>query len=93
MKTLSARYRQAHKEARWAIGLALAYFLWWYVSAYGFAPAINDLSMPTLYFGFPLWFLLSCIIDSIVFTILCALMVKFIYHDLPLEITDDKPHE
>ncbi len=26
MKTLSARYRQAHKEAKWAIGLAPSLF-------------------------------------------------------------------
>ncbi|GAA03117.1 YhdT family protein [Photobacterium leiognathi] len=93
MKTLSARYRQAHKEAYWAIALALAYFLWWYVSAYGLAPAIGDLSMPTLYFGLPLWFLLSCIVGPILFTVLCGVMVKVVYRDLPLDINHDEPDE
>ncbi|HIF9314658.1 TPA: YhdT family protein [Photobacterium damselae] len=86
MKTLSARYRQAHREAKWAIGLALAYFIWWYVSAYAFAPTALPKAMPELYWGFPLWFLLACIIGPIVFTILCGLMVKFIYQDISLDI-------
>ena len=86
MKTLSARYRQAHKEAKWAVGLALAYFAWWYFSAYAFAPNGIDESLPTLYWGFPLWFLLACIIGPILFTVLCGLMVKYIYRDMSLEV-------
>lgn len=93
MKTLSARYHQAHKEAKWAIYLALAYFLWWYGFAYGLAPQEIEHSLPTLYFGLPLWFLMSCIIGPIFFTFLCALMVKYLYQDMPLEIKQDPPHE
>lgn len=87
MKTLTSRYQQAHKEAKWAIGLALAYFVWWYASAYGLAPAPDNIqAMPTLYFGFPLWFLMACVIGPIVFTLLCAAMVKWVYQDMSLEI-------
>lgn len=87
MKTLDARYQQAHKEAKWAIGLALAYMAWWAISAYGLAPNPDQISaMPTLYFGFPLWFLMACVIGPIVFTLLCAAMVKWIYRDMSLEI-------
>ncbi|MGR2768626.1 YhdT family protein [Photobacterium ganghwense] len=93
MKTLSARYRQAHKEAKWALGLALAYFVWWYCTAYGFAPASTDTTMPPLYWGFPLWFLLACIIGPVIFTLLCALMVKFLYRDMPLDAEQETPHE
>ncbi|WP_261857544.1 YhdT family protein [Photobacterium sanguinicancri] len=93
MKTLSKRYRQAHREAKWAVGLALAYFLWWYVSAYAFTPAITDTSMPELYFGFPLWFLLACILGPIIFTALCGLMVKYIYQDMSLDIEKESHHE
>jgi uncharacterized membrane protein YhdT len=93
MKTLSARYRQAHKEAKWAVGLAIAYFIWWYVSAYAFSSTEITTTLPELYWGFPLWFLLACIIGPILFTVLCGLMVKFIYQDMSLEIEKDSDHE
>lgn len=94
MKTLQARYRQAHKEAKWAIGLALAYFVWWYVSAYGLAPSPENITeMPALYFGFPLWFLMACVVGPVVFTLLCAAMVKWIYKDMSLEIEQEDHHE
>lgn len=93
MKTLSARYRQAHKEAKWAIALALAYFAWWFFSAYAFAPDNVHSALPELYWGFPLWFLLACIIGPVVFTLLCALMVKYLYQDMSLEIEKDTPNE
>lgn len=96
MKTLHARYQQAHKEAKWAIGLALAYFVWWYASAYGLAPNPDDIAaMPHLYFGLPLWFLMACVIGPIVFTLLCAAMVKWIYQDMSLEVEKEpkSPHE
>ncbi|MGF1726594.1 YhdT family protein [Photobacterium nomapromontoriensis] len=93
MKTLTARYQQAHKEAKWAIALALAYFAWWYISAYAFAPAGIEQTLPTLYWGFPLWFLLACIIGPIVFTLLCALMVRYCYQDMSLEIEPETNDE
>lgn len=92
MKTLSHRYRQAHKEAKYSVLLALIYFLWWYASAYGFSPSIENIDLPTLYWGFPLWFLMACIIGPVLFTLLCTLMVKFLFVDMPLEIEDDQ-HE
>ena len=87
MKTLQSRYQQANKEANWSILLSLAYFAWWYVSAYGFSPDLSDVdTLPKLYFGLPLWFLLACIIGPIIFTLLCALMVKLFFRDIPLDV-------
>ncbi len=86
-------YKQANREAIWAVMLALGYFVWWYMTAYGFAPAPDDTSMPTLYWGLPLWFLLSCVIGPIIFTILCALMVKLIYRNVSLEPQHDTDYE
>ncbi len=83
-------YRQARREALWAIGLALGYFVWWYCSAYQFSAPIEDTRMPTLYWGMPLWFLLSCVVGPILFTVLCAVMVKVCYQDLPLDGEDDE---
>lgn len=93
MKTLSRRYRQAHKEAKWAIALALAYFAWWYGFAYGLAPEGIEQALPTLYFGLPLWFLLACVIGPLLFTLLCALMVKYLFKDMPLDIEQDTSNE
>lgn len=84
MKTLQARYKQAHIEARWALGLAVAYMLWWYASAYGLAPQAADPLQ--LYFGLPLWFLMSCVIGPIVFILLSLAMVKFIFKPVSLDI-------
>lgn len=77
--------RQTHREALAAILLAVGYFIWWYTTAYGFAASLDDTDLPSLYLGMPLWFLLSCVIGPLLFTLLCALMVKFIYRDIPLE--------
>ncbi|MDO6707867.1 YhdT family protein [Photobacterium sp. 1_MG-2023] len=92
MKTLSTRYRQAHKEARWALGLAVAYFLWWYCTAYYVAPEPAQDILPELYWGLPLWFVLACIVGPALFTLLCALMVKFIYQDMPLSADTEDDH-
>ncbi len=85
--------RQAHREALVAIILALGYFAWWYTSAYGFSAPVQDTSMPELYFGMPLWFLLSCVIGPLLFTLLCALMVKIFFRDIPLDSTTPDNHE
>ncbi|GLT19003.1 hypothetical protein GCM10007938_27850 [Vibrio zhanjiangensis] len=92
MKTLSERYQQANKEAKWAVCLALAYFVWWYVSAYLIFPDPPKETLPELYFGFPLWFLFACVIGPVVFTLLCALMIKYLYQDMSFDI-DEENHE
>ena len=57
---LSQRYKQAAKEARWALGLAILYVIGWCVCAY----LPKNSSGPI---GFPLWFELSCIYLPILF--------------------------
>ena len=59
---LSQRYKQAAKEARWALGLAIFYVIGWCVCAY----LPKDSPGPI---GFPLWFELSCIYLPILFYI------------------------
>ncbi|RXJ72351.1 hypothetical protein CS022_16105 [Veronia nyctiphanis] len=84
MNTLRSRYRQAHKEAHWSIGLAIAYFIWWYASAYLFTPSHTDDT--ALLLGLPLWFVFACVIGPLVFTIFCGLMVKFVFKDMSLDV-------
>jgi uncharacterized membrane protein YhdT len=85
--------RQASKEAGWAIFLALGYLAWWYISAYVFSPPQDELQLPELYWGMPLWFLLSCVFGPILFTVICALMVKYLYKDIPLDKHDNEHYE
>ena len=55
---LSQRYKQAAREARWALGLAILYVIGWCVCAY----LPKDSPGPI---GFPLWFELSCIVKIV----------------------------
>ena len=73
----------ANREALMAILLAILYALWWAFSAY-FPTAIGS-SLPTLYFGLPLWFLLSCIIGPLLFMLLGVVMVLFFFKDISIE--------
>ena len=71
---MDTRFVQAHKEARWALGLTLLYLAAWLAAA-GFT-------------GFPRWFEMACILTPLLFIGLCWAMVKFIYRDIPLEDDD-----
>ena len=67
---LSQRYKQAAKEARWALGLAIAYLP-------------KDSPGPI---GFPLWFELSCIYFPILFVVIGYWIVKIVFLDIPLDV-------
>ena len=77
--TLSQRYRQAAKEARWALGLSLLYVIGWCVCAYLPKGTAGPL-------GFPLWFELSCIYLPILFIVLAYWILRIVYQDISLEI-------
>jgi len=85
--------RQTKREALWAVLLALGYFVWWYCGAYVFSAPQDELQLPQLYWGMPLWFVLSCVLGPILFTVLCALMVKYLYKDIPLDQYNDDHDE
>ena len=57
---MDTRFVQAHKEARWALGLTLLYLAVWLVAAYlsGVAPGFT---------GFPRWFEMACILTPLLF--------------------------
>jgi uncharacterized membrane protein YhdT len=75
---MEIRFLQAHKEARWAFGLTLAYLAGWILTAYlpGNIPGMT---------GLPAWFEAACIALPLVFIVLCALMVRFVFRDISLE--------
>lgn len=80
---IDKRFTQAHKEARWALGLTFAYLIAWLLAAY-----LPDSKIGIT--GLPHWFEMACLLIPLLFILLCWLMVRFIYQDLPLgELGDD----
>ncbi|MGL5006254.1 MAG: YhdT family protein [Plesiomonas sp.] len=77
------RFKQAHREARWALWLTIAYLVCWSLLAY--LPN-NQLGIT----GLPHWFEMACLLLPLVFILLCGLMVKHIYRDISLESTDEE---
>ncbi|MFI8418006.1 YhdT family protein [Serratia sp. NPDC078593] len=78
---MEKRFIQAHREARWALGLTLLYVLAWSLAAY--LPD-NDIGIT----GLPHWFEMACLLVPLVFIILCWLMVRGVFRDIPLEDSD-----
>lgn len=59
----------AHREAILSVSLALLYMLGWWLCAYTVPATI-------IWHGWPLWFLLSCLFNPLLFVGLCAFMVN-----------------
>ena len=76
---LSQRYKQAAKEACWALGLAILYVIGWCICAYLPKGALGPI-------GFPLWFELSCIYLPILFVVMGYWIVKIVFLDIPLDV-------
>lgn len=74
---MDKRFRQAHKEALWAVALTLLYMVSWAATAY-----LSD--SETGITGLPHWFELSCLFLPVIFIALCSLMVKLLFRDIPL---------
>ncbi len=78
---MDKRFIQAHREARWAFGLAVAYLFAWLMAAY-----LPDNQQGIT--GLPHWFEMACLLVPLIFIVLCWLMVRVIYRDIPLEDPD-----
>ncbi|MBK4715383.1 MULTISPECIES: YhdT family protein [Tenebrionibacter/Tenebrionicola group] len=74
------RFVQAHKEARWTTWLTLLYLAAWIAAAW-LPDAGNG---PT---GLPHWFEMACLLVPLIFILLCWLMVRVLFRDIPLEDT------
>ncbi|WP_044470193.1 YhdT family protein [Mannheimia massilioguelmaensis] len=75
---IQQRYRQAAKEARWALALTILYVIGWCLCAYLPKGTIGPI-------GFPLWFELSCIYLPILFVIIAYWVVQIVYQEIDLE--------
>lgn len=74
---MDRRFPQAHREARWALFLTLFYLGAWIVA--GYLPD-NEPGVT----GLPHWFELSCLVVPLIFIVLCWLMIRVIFRDIPL---------
>lgn len=80
-KRMDTRFIQAHREARWALGLTLLYLLAWSLAAY-----LPDSASGIT--GLPHWFEMACLLVPLLFIGLCWLMVRGIFRDISLEDGD-----
>lgn len=80
-KRMDTRFIQAHREARWALGLTLLYLLAWSLAAY-----LPDSASGIT--GLPHWFEMACLLVPLLFIGLCWLMVRGVFRDISLEDSD-----
>ncbi|PLR32373.1 hypothetical protein CYR55_19130 [Chimaeribacter californicus] len=78
---MDTRFIQAHREARWAAGLTVAYLLAWVLAAY-----LPDSAQGVT--GLPHWFEMACLLVPLLFILLCWLMVRVVFREMPLEEQD-----
>jgi uncharacterized membrane protein YhdT len=77
------RYRQANREAWWAIGYWVAFtavvtgLAWWL----GYEKPAEELAFVL---GFPSWFFWSVLVTSLVFSAIPVLIIKRYFEDVPL---------
>lgn len=79
---MEKRFVQAHREARWALGLTLLYLLAWSLAAY----LPNNATGIT---GLPHWFEMACLLVPLLFIVFCWLMVSCVFREIPLEDKDE----
>ncbi|MFP2770334.1 YhdT family protein [Oceanisphaera sp. KMM 10153] len=68
----------ARREAALSVILAVLYMLGWWLSAYLVPPGI-------ILAGWPLWFVLSCLFNPLLFVVLCMLMVRYCFKTVALD--------
>ncbi|ATG73128.1 hypothetical protein CGX12_03995 [Zobellella denitrificans] len=67
----------ARREALLSVLLALLYLAGWAATAYLVPPGLTLA-------GWPLWFVLSCLFNPLLFVLLCALMVRVCFRPVAL---------
>ena len=83
MKVKDKRYRIAHREALIGVALVVVNFVLWYGFAYGMGG--GDPTEYTYIMGFPAWFFYSCIVTTLFMLVLIAVLLKFVFKEVPLD--------
>ena len=74
--------KSSNRETIIILGLYLLFFLWWYVTAYGFG---DDPSEYKYILGFPEWFFYSCIAGYAGISVLLWIVVSFFFKEIDLD--------
>lgn len=77
------RFKQCNKEALMGLGLGILNLAWWFGWGYGLGS--RPVSKYTYILGFPDWFFMSCIVGSILFSILTIIMIDKFFENMSLE--------
>lgn len=72
------RMKQLEREVRWSLWLTLLYLVVWVCAAY-LSPTGRG------WLGFPVWFELACLYLPMLFILLTAMVIKWVYQDIALE--------
>ena len=79
----SKKFRRAvNRETLITAGLYLLFFVWWYVTAYGFG---DDPAQYRFIFGFPEWFFYSCIVGYIGISFILWYVVRKFFTNIPFD--------
>ena len=79
----SSRNKQINKEALITLAMYIAFFAWWYITAYGLGSGNPE--EYTYILGLPSWFFYSCVVGYIGISITVAVVVKKFFKDVPFE--------
>lgn len=74
--------KSSNRETIIILGLYLLFFLWWYVTAYGFG---DDPSEYKYILGFPEWFFYSCIAGYAGISVILWIVVSFFFKEIDLD--------
>lgn len=85
------RYKQCNKEALIGLALGILNLIWWFGWGYGLGS--KPVSEYTYILGFPSWFFMSCIVGSILFSVLTVIMVNKLFKNMSLEALTDEEIE
>lgn len=86
------RFKQCNKEALMGLALGILNLIWWFSWGYGLGS--KPISEYTYILGFPTWFFMSCIVGSVLFSILTIIMVDKLFKNMSLEaLSEDEIEE
>ena len=74
--------KSSNRETIIILGLYLLFFLWWYVTAYGFG---DDPSEYKYILGFPEWFFYSCIAGYAGISVILWIVVRLFFKEIDLD--------
>lgn len=77
------RFKQCNREAIMGFCIGIVNLIWWF--AWGYGLGSQPISEYTYVLGFPMWFFMSCIVGSILFSIITVIMINKFFKNMSLE--------